>query len=119
MYLEISIKNKPNSFKNQCKNFWEGYFKTNIKKIRLRKEFNNITKYGTIHLILNNSLIAKLLKQIIKISKKEVEKNKKLSIDYLKGIIAAEGNINVKSTTTNCLYMVRISASRKEEKRTL
>ncbi len=114
-YLEISIKNKPDSFKNQCKIFWESYFKTSITKIRLRKEFNNITKYGTIHLILNNSLIARLLKEIIRSSKKEVEKNKQLAIDYLKGIIAAEGNINIKKET-NCVYMIRISASKQEER---
>lgn len=116
MYLEISVKNKSKIFKDQSKNFWEKHLKTNIKRVRLRKEFNSITKYGTIHLIVNNALLSKLLKQIIELSKLKIEKSKQLSIDYLKGILAAEGNINVKKTTTNCLYMVRISASKKEER---
>ena len=116
MYLEISMKNKFKSFEKYCQKFWENNLGVNLNKIRLRKEFNNITRHGTIHLTLNNSLIARLLKQIINTSKRKVEKNKKLSIDYLKGIIAAEGNVNAKTTTTNCLYMVRISASKKEER---
>ena len=116
MYLEISIKNESKNFKNQCKKFWENCFKTKINRIRLRKEFNNITRYGTIHLILSNSLLAKILKQMISLSKTKIEKNKQFSIDYLKGIIAAEGNINVKRTT-NCVYMIRISASKEKERR--
>ncbi|MBI5148116.1 hypothetical protein HZA33_00370 [Candidatus Pacearchaeota archaeon] len=114
-YLEISIKNKQADFKNQCKKFWENHLKIKIKKTRLRGEFNNITKYGTMHLILNNSLVAKLLKQIINLSKIRIEKNKQFSINYLRGIIAAEGNINIKKRT-NCIYMVRISASKQEER---
>jgi hypothetical protein len=116
IYLEISTKNKPQSFINKCKKFWEDSLKTKIEKIRIRKEFNNITEYGTIHLILNNSLLAKLLARAINISKRKVENNRQLSISYLKGILAAEGNINVKSTTTNCLYMVRVSASKQKER---
>lgn len=114
-YLEISIKNKSKNFINQSKKFWENYLNTNINRIRLRKEFYNITKYGTIHVILNNSLVAKLLRQILEDSKNKIEKNRTLSIDYLKGILAAEGNINIKKNT-NCVYMVRISASKKEER---
>ena len=115
MYLEISIKNKGKNFEIECKKFWENYLKRELKRIRLRKEFNSITRYGTIHLILNNSLIAKLLMEIILLSKAKIENNKPLSINYLKGIIAAEGNINVKKST-NCVYMVRISASKQKER---
>ncbi len=115
LYLEISVKNKTKGYINNCKTFWEKHLNTDIKKIRLRKEFNSITKHGTIHLILNNSLFAKILKEIIRISKNKVEKNKLFSINYLKGVIAAEGNINIKKST-NCVYMIRISASKKEER---
>lgn len=115
MYLEISIKNKEKKFEIECKKFWENYLKRELKRIRLRKEFSSITKYGTIHLILNNSLVAKLLMEIILLSKAKIENNKLFSISYLKGIIAAEGNVNVKKST-NCVYMVRISASKPEER---
>lgn len=115
MYLEISIKNKEKDFEKECKKFWENYLKTNLKRVRLRKEFNSITKHGTIHLNINNSLVAKILSIIVADSKSKIEKNKQLSVDYLKGIIAAEGNINIKKST-NCIYMIRISASKKEER---
>ena len=114
-YLELSIKGQPKYFINKSKKFWEKYLRIDINRIRLREEFHNITKNGTIHIILNNSLVAKLLKQIIKDSKEKVENNRDLAIGYLRGILAAEGNINVKKTT-NCIYMVRISASKQEER---
>lgn len=116
MYLEISIKNKEKYFEDECRKFWESYLKTNLKRIRLRKEFDNTTKHGTIHLIINSSLVAKLFKKIVSSSKAKIEKNKQLSISYLKGIIAAEGNINVKLITTKCIYMIRISASEPVER---
>lgn len=115
LYLEISVKDKNKSYVNISKIFWKKHLNTNINKVRLRREFNSITKYGTIHLILNKSLFAKLLKKIIHISKIKIERNKDYSVDYLKGVIAAEGNINVKKFT-DCIYMIRISASRKEER---
>lgn len=115
MYLEISIKNKKKYFEDECREFWESYLKTTLKRIRLRKEFESITKHGTIHLIINNSLVAKLLREIIRISKTKIEKDKQFSINYLKGVIAAEGNINIKKPT-NCVYMVRISATEQEER---
>lgn len=114
-YLEVSTKGQLKDFVNKSKKFWEKHLNIKINKIRLRKEFESIIKYGTIHIILNNLLVAKLLKEIIKISKIRIEKNKKLSTEYLKGILAAEGNINVKKKT-NCVYMVRISASKQEER---
>lgn len=64
---------------------------------------------------LNGKIICNIINHLIKDAKKKIEKNKKLAIGYLKGILAAEGNINVKKST-NCLYMVRISASKKEER---
>lgn len=114
-YLELSIKKQPKNFINKSKKFWEKYLGVNLNKIRLREEFYNITRNGTIHVILYNSLVAKLLKQIIKDSKKKIENKRDLAIGYLRGILAAEGNINVKKKT-NCVYMVRISASKKEER---
>ncbi|MAG45674.1 MAG: hypothetical protein CMH63_02810 [Nanoarchaeota archaeon] len=114
-YLEISIKNQSKNFIKECKDFWEKNENIKIERIRLRKEFNNTTEHGTIHLALYNTLVSKLLKHIIELSKKKIEKNKKLSIGYLRGILAAEGNINVKKKT-KCVYMVRISASKKEER---
>lgn len=116
MYLEISTKNKQKDYEKQCKEFWEDCLKIKLKRVRLREEFNSIAKYGTIHLILNNSLIAKLLSIIILDSKSKIEKNKQLSVDYLRGIIAAEGNINIKKST-DCVYMVRISATKQEERK--
>ncbi|GEM_PF-4289877 len=115
MYLEVSMKNKEKYFEKECKEFWETYLETNLKRVRLREEFDSITKHGTIHLIMNNSLIAKILRQIIQISKTKIEKYRQFSIYYLKGVIAAEGNINVKKST-NCVYMIRISATKKKER---
>lgn len=114
-YLEISIKNKSRKFINDSKIFWEKYLDLHINKIRLRKEFHNITNHGTLHIGLNNKLIVELLREIINISKKKIEKSKPLSAEYLKGILAAEGNINIKKSTS-CVYMVRISASKQEER---
>lgn len=114
-YLEISVKNQSKEYVEKSKHFWENYLKLKLNKIRLREEFYSITSHGNIHITLNNSLFSKILKQIISISKSEIEKNTELSIGYLKGIIAAEGNINVKKST-GCVYMVRISASKKEER---
>jgi len=114
-YLEISIKNKSKKFINDSKKFWEKHINLKIDRIRLRKEFHNITSHGTLHIGLNNKLVAELLREIINISKKKIEKSKLLSVEYLKGILAAEGNINIKKST-NCVYMVRISASKQEER---
>jgi hypothetical protein len=114
-YLELSVKNKSNHFIYKSKFFWENHLKIKLKRIRLRKEFNNITLHGTIHVGINNSLVAKLLRIIIEKSKKAIEKSSSLSKDYLKGILAAEGNINIKKKT-KCVYMVRISASKTEER---
>lgn len=114
-YLEISTKNMADSYKEECTSFWENYLQTKIKRVRLRKEFNSITKHGTIHLIVSNSLLAKLLKPIVRLSKTNIERNKELSASYLKGIIAAEGNVNIKKGT-NCVYMIRISAMKEEER---
>lgn len=114
-YLEISIKGKSKNFINICKTFWEKHLNLKINRIRLRKEFYNSGNKGTIHITICNSLIAKLLNKIIHTSKIKIEKNKILSAYYLKGILAAEGNVNVKKST-NCVYMIRISASKPEER---
>lgn len=115
IYLEISTKNVSKEFIKKSQFFWENRLYIKLDKIRERKEFNNLTKNGTIHLCLNGKIICEVIKTIILLSKDKIEKNKELSLGYLKGIIAAEGNINVKKTT-NCLYMVRISASKPEER---
>lgn len=114
-YLEISTKGKAKKFVEECIYFWEKFLALKINKIRLRKEFHNSGNNGTIHISIYNSLVAKLLNQIINSSKRKIEKNKVLSVNYLKGVIAAEGNINVKKKT-NCVYMVRISAKKQEER---
>ncbi len=115
IYLEISTKNTHKTFLKNCKKYWEDTLHINLTRIRERKEFNNITKHGTIHICINGKIICELINFLIKDSKQKMEKNKKLAIGYLKGILAAEGNINAKSST-KCLYMVRISASKKEER---
>ncbi|MBS3163666.1 hypothetical protein J4427_03175, partial [Candidatus Woesearchaeota archaeon] len=114
-YLEISIKNKSKKFIEKSVNFWENYLNIKLKRVRLRKEFNNTTEHGTIHILVNNALFSKMFKQIIDLSKNKIERKKVLSIGYIKGIIAAEGNINIKKKT-DCVYMVRISASKNEER---
>lgn len=116
IYLEISTKNVSNEFIKKSQYFWENHLNIKLDRIREREEFNNITKNGTIHLCLNGKIICEIIEKIINLSKRKVEKNKNLSISYLKGIIAAEGNINIKEKT-GCLYMVRISASKPEERR--
>lgn len=114
-YLEIAVKGKSKEFIQECRGFWEKRLSIKLNRVRLRKEFYNSGNKGTIHITINSSVVAKLLKQIIEISKKSIEKDKPLSISYLKGIIAAEGNVNIKKST-NCIYMIRISASRPEER---
>ena len=47
-YLEISIKNKSKKFIEKSVNFWENYLNIKLKRVRLRKEFNNTTEHGTI-----------------------------------------------------------------------
>jgi len=114
-YLEISIKGKSKKFIKECISFWEKHLRIKINRVRLRKEFYNSGNKGTIHIGVYNTLLAKLLKQVIQISKKKIESSRNLSIGYLKGIIAAEGNVNIKKST-KCVYMVRISASKQEER---
>ena len=114
-YLEISIKERPESYIKEAVHFWESHLNRKMGGVRLRGEFYSITKHGTIHVSVNNALFAKIMKEIISKSKKVIEKNKELSIGYLRGILAAEGNINIKKST-NCVYMVRISASKTEER---
>jgi len=110
--LEISTKNVHPGFIEKSKKQWEEIVHQNIKNIRKREEFNNTTNKGTLHIRFYNSCFAKVLKIIIEKSKQIVESDENLSKEYIKGLIAAEGNIDVKKTT-GCLYMVRISA--KEE----
>ncbi len=105
----------PKNFAKKSKKIWENKLNIKLAKVRERKEFNNITKNGTIHLCLNGKIICDIINEISTGTKNKIEKNKKLSINYLKGILAAEGNINIKSST-KCVYMVRISASKKEER---
>jgi hypothetical protein len=114
--FEVSIKNMPKGFIEKSKMNWERVIQDTIRRVRIRKEFNNTTEKGGIHIHLYNTLFPRVLKEIIGRVKIRAERDKKIAIGYLKGIIAAEGNVNVKSTTTNCLYMVRISASKKEER---
>ena len=40
-----------------------------LKRVRLRKEFNNTTEHGTIHILVNNARFSKMFKQIIDLSK--------------------------------------------------
>lgn len=115
--LEIATKNTDSIFIDKSKTSWEEIINKKISNIRLRKEFNNTTQKGTLHIKCYNSCFAKILNIIIKEIKNRVESNKELSKEYIKGILAAEGNINAKSTTTNCLYMVRISAKKEEERK--
>ncbi len=111
MYIEISMKNKADRFISECKQFWETHLKLIIERIRLRREFKSLAKHGTLHLIISNSLVARLMSELIEESKRIIENNQGLSIKYLKGVIAAEGNVNIKKTT-KCVYMIRISASK-------
>ncbi len=115
-YLEISTKNINKNFIKKAKKCWEKSLKIKIKRVRERKEFKNTTKAGTLHIGIYNKEFSKQLSKVINQSKKKIEKNKQLTTGYLKGIIAGEGNINVKGTTTKCLYMVRISAKEQSER---
>lgn len=113
--LELSIKNMKNDFIEKSRTKWENIIHDRITKIRLRKEFNNTTEKGTLHLRYHNSCFAKVLKVIIEDAKRKAESNKNIAKEYIKGVLAAEGNINVKKKT-RCLYLVRISAKKKRER---
>lgn len=114
--LEIATKNVDEDFVMKAKREWEKVTNKKIKSIRIREEFVNTTQKGTLHIRYCNSCFAKVLDFIVKNVKAWTELNSDLAKEYIKGILAAEGNINVKLTTTNCLYMVRISAKKKEER---
>ncbi|MDP3917907.1 MAG: hypothetical protein Q8Q30_01900 [Candidatus Woesebacteria bacterium] len=114
-YLEISVKNQPDEFVKICKKFWQEHLHLALDRIRLRKEFNSEVQYGTLHINANSIILANLLKKVIEVSKNKAENNKAIATSYLIGILAAEGNINIKKKT-NCVYMVRISASKKKER---
>lgn len=109
-YLEICTKNTDDNFIRKSENIWNKIIKVN--KIRLRNEFENTTDKGTLHIIYTNKIFCGVLSEILEEAKATIKDKKELAIDYLKGIIAAEGNINIKKQT-KCVYMVRISA--KEE----
>jgi hypothetical protein len=115
IYLEVSTKNTPKAFVKKSKEFWENHLKIKLNRVRKREEFNNITKHGTIHLCMNGKIISEVIKNLVIKSKKKVEEDKEFSVGYLKGIFAAEGNVNAKKTT-NCLYMVRISSKKQDER---
>jgi len=112
-YIEIATKNIDKEFVIKAKEFWDKIII--VDKIRLRKEFKNTTKNGTLHITYTNFIFCNILKEILEKSKDIIKKDKKLIIQYLKGIIAAEGNINIKKDT-KCVYMVRISAKEKAER---
>lgn len=114
--VEVCVKNMDNSFLSESIKKWERAFSIKINRNRIRTEFRNTTEKGTLHIRCFNSCFSRILQCIFKKAKILVEENQDMTKDYLRGIIAAEGNINVKSTTTKCLYMVRISAKRKDER---
>ena len=114
--LEVAMKNMEKEFIETSKKKWENIIKEEIKKIRIRNEFNNTTEKGNIHISIYNIIFSKVLKKIVEGIKDKSEEDKEIAKNYLKGILAAEGNINVKRTTTNCLYMVRISAKKVSER---
>jgi len=110
--LEVATKNITRDFIIKAKNSWEEIIRSEIEKIRKRKEFNNTTEMGTLHLRYHNSCFAKVLQVITNEVAKKAEVNRIIATEYIKGVIAAEGNVNVKKRT-RCLYMIRISAKRK------
>ena len=110
-YIEIASKNINYSFVNKSRSFWKGITKRYIEKVRLRNNFNNTTEHGTLHICYYNVTFSKLLKFIVIKSLNIIEKSNQFIIDYLKGILAGEGNVNVKKKT-NCVYMIRISATK-------
>lgn len=113
--LEISVKNVEKTFMKTALRKWQKITKNRINKTRIRKEFNNTTEKGTITLSYYNTCFSIILARIIKKTKKMVENDTKLAISYLKGILAAEGNVNIKKKT-KCVYMVRISEKKKSER---
>jgi len=96
--------------------FWAEKTGLVIGSIRLRPEFFNTTKHGTLHISCNNTFLAKVIKEIIISAKKVVEKTEILASDYIKGILAGEGNVNIRKKT-KCLIMVRISAKEEVERK--
>lgn len=113
--LELAMKNMDNGFIEDSKKAWECVVGHSIKNIRVRKEFNNTTRKGILHIRCYNSCFARVLEIIFGLSKNLVETDECFSREYIKGILAAEGNVNVKKST-GCLYMVRISAKAETER---
>lgn len=111
-YIEICGNNVN---ENLIKNYWRNKIPENvpIKKIRVRKEFVRTAHFGTLHVLYNSILFFNFVQKLIEFVADLAEKNKHIAIEYLKGIIAAEGNVNIKKKT-KCVYMVRISAKEKK-----
>ncbi len=113
--VEFAVKNALISFVDDGKKFWELLLDYKVDHVRLRKEFFNTTKYGTLHLCYHNVFLSKALRIIVNSSKTMASQSKNIAIGYVRGLIAAEGNINIKKQT-KCVYQIRISAKEKSER---
>jgi hypothetical protein len=119
--LEIccqGIRNIEN-LKENAINFWRkntGISSQKLRKnIRLRFEFKPDAIYGNLQLRVNNKLLRAILQVITNLGIKIAKKNKAFAIDFVRGLIAAEGNVNINPKTSD-IRMVRISAKLKSDR---
>jgi len=119
--LEISCKDVTNVNKliENAIEFWSkntNIFSHRLKdKIKLRYKFKPNAICGTLHLRINNKILRGILQITTNLGIQVAKTNKIFAIDFIRGIIAAEGNININSKT-KCLRMVRISAKLKKDR---
>ncbi len=84
-------------------------------RVRLRPEFAAGKKRGTLHVIYNDRLFREVVEALLRYAEKTAERDAAAAAEYLKGLIAAEGNVNTKKRTRR-LYMVRISAKKRSDR---
>ncbi len=119
--IDINSKNifdKKERYENKIKNYWFSVLNINdldIKNIRWCKYNSNLNpNFGQINLIYNNKSLKKVISYLIDYVVKNVLKNKQNSIDFLRGLIAAEGSTD--KNEVGSLRAVRIASKIEKER---
>lgn len=120
--IDVNGKNifcKKEKYEKKIKNYWYPLLKVdnlNIKNIRWCKYGSNLNpNFGQINLAYSNKTLNKVIFYLIIYIKENVLNNKQDSMDFLRGLIAAEGSIN--KDKNGFLKSVRIASKLEEERK--
>ena len=116
--LEICCKDvdEVEKLKKDAIKFWKEKTGICIQKVKLRPEFKPRCIHGTLHLRISNKLLRAFLQILVNLGIEVAKSNKMFAIDFLRGLIAAEGNVNI-NPKTKCLRMVRISSKLESDRK--